>query len=263
MEAIAKTAFLLAERFDAQIEGLYAYTPPNEQIQIYYDAAGPVYHESLLKDAEARTDAAKKRAREIFNKLAKPHSGVTSKFVTMTNGTMAGVAERARVSDLTVIGTEPVDNAALWMDIRDAAIFQSGRPVIVAPSKEVSAGVGKTVVIGWKGSVEAARAVFAAGPFLAAAKSVHLISVGNDAVAKQKLNEVQAYLSLHATDVNARIIGSGKSNSEELLLEEAGKYPDAMLVMGAYSQWRWKEWVFGGVTEYVLGKTTLPVLMAH
>lgn len=263
MEAVANTAFALAERFGAQVEGVYAYTSPNQQIQIYYDAAGPVYHESLIKDAEARTEAAIKRARDIFNQVAKPRSGTKSKFVTMDNGTMAGVAGRARVSDLTVIGTEPVDNAALWMDIRDAAIFQSGRPVIVAPSGEVSANVGETLVIGWKDSVEAARAVFAAGPFLPAAKSVRLISVGKDAVALDKLKEVEAYLALHAKEVKAQVVGEGKSNSEELLLAEAGKYPDALLVMGAYSQWRWKEWVFGGVTEYVLGKTAVPVLMAH
>jgi nucleotide-binding universal stress UspA family protein len=33
--------------------------------------------------------------------------------------------------------------------------------------------------------------------------------------------------------------------------------------MGAYGHWRWREWVFGGVTEEVLRDTIMPVLMAH
>ena len=47
------------------------------------------------------------------------------------------------------------------------------------------------------------------------------------------------------------------------LLHEASKTPGTLLVMGAYGHWRWREWVFGGVTEEELRDTTVPVLMAH
>ncbi|MGZ9005939.1 MAG: universal stress protein, partial [Burkholderiales bacterium] len=36
-----------------------------------------------------------------------------------------------------------------------------------------------------------------------------------------------------------------------------------LLVMGAYGHWRWREWVFGGATHYVLRNTAVPVLMMH
>jgi nucleotide-binding universal stress UspA family protein len=48
---------------------------------------------------------------------------------------------------------------------------------------------------------------------------------------------------------------------EVLLSEAAGE--GALLVMGAYGRWRWREWVFGGVTRHVLHHTPVPVLMAH
>lgn len=51
-----------------------------------------------------------------------------------------------------------------------------------------------------------------------------------------------------------------KRNVAQQLMEEASRNKNALLVMGAYSQWRWKEWAFGGVTEYVLHETTVPVL---
>jgi len=44
---------------------------------------------------------------------------------------------------------------------------------------------------------------------------------------------------------------------------EASAKGGALLIMGAYGHWRWREWVFGGVTQEVLRDTTVPVLMAR
>jgi nucleotide-binding universal stress UspA family protein len=33
--------------------------------------------------------------------------------------------------------------------------------------------------------------------------------------------------------------------------------------MGAYGHWRWREWVFGGVTQDVLRNTAVPILMSY
>jgi nucleotide-binding universal stress UspA family protein len=51
-----------------------------------------------------------------------------------------------------------------------------------------------------------------------------------------------------------------KAGSPELALA-MGK--GVLLVMGAYGRWRWREWVFGGATHYVLHHTAGPVLMVH
>jgi nucleotide-binding universal stress UspA family protein len=48
-----------------------------------------------------------------------------------------------------------------------------------------------------------------------------------------------------------------------VVLLEAATANGALLVMGAYGHWRWREWVFGGATHYVLRNTTVPVLMMH
>ena len=34
-------------------------------------------------------------------------------------------------------------------------------------------------------------------------------------------------------------------------------------MIGAYSHWRWREHVFGGVTEELLEDNRVPVLMVH
>jgi len=46
------------------------------------------------------------------------------------------------------------------------------------------------------------------------------------------------------------------------LLHEASDVPGTLLVIGAYAHWRWREWVFGGVTQQALRDTNVPVLMA-
>lgn len=35
------------------------------------------------------------------------------------------------------------------------------------------------------------------------------------------------------------------------------------MLMGAYSRSRWRERVFGGFTNYVLNKTSVPAIMLH
>jgi nucleotide-binding universal stress UspA family protein len=47
----------------------------------------------------------------------------------------------------------------------------------------------------------------------------------------------------------------------DVLLKSAGS--SVLLVMGSYGHWRWREWVFGGATLYVLRNTDVPVLMSH
>ena len=47
------------------------------------------------------------------------------------------------------------------------------------------------------------------------------------------------------------------------VLLEAATGRGVLLVMGAYGHWRWREWVFGGATDYVLRHTAVPVLMTH
>ena len=43
----------------------------------------------------------------------------------------------------------------------------------------------------------------------------------------------------------------------------AARDAGALLVMGGYGHSRVREWIFGGVTEQLLGAAEVPVLIAH
>ena len=261
--SIAATAFTIAGDQRAMIEGLYAYTAPGKQVHLYYEAAAPEVMDQLLKDAERRCQDAANTAKETFDRFAAEHSAVSTSFVTTDFGLQDGVASRGRLCDLTVVGVPPEGDEYPWPVIRDAALFRTGRPVLIVPKGQDSAAFARTVVIGWKDSVEAARAVQTARPFLAKAKSIRLVSAGHDAVSQGELDELKDYMSLSFKNVAAEVVASGKNDSAALLLREVSREPGSLLVMGAYSRWKWSEAIFGGVTDYILNNATVPVLMMH
>jgi len=124
--------------------------------------------------------------------------------------------------------------------------------------------VGETVVIAWKPTREAARAVSAAVPLLQRARRVHVLSWNQeeDGIGGGRL-DLDGYLKLrgiepawHREDREPDFLG-------ELLLTRAFDLNADLLVMGCYGHSRAREWVLGGTSRTVLQSMTLPVLMAH
>ena len=54
----------------------------------------------------------------------------------------------------------------------------------------------------------------------------------------------------------------GRAEEKELLAAYKSSKSD-LLLMGAYSRTRFREMVFGGMTEYMLTKVRIPVVMQH
>src|SRR6185437_11502809 len=69
----------------------------------------------------------------------------------------AVVGALGRVFDLIVV-EQPAKLASLTEATLEDALFESGRPVLMAPSRSL-ATIGGTVVVAWNGSTETARTV--------------------------------------------------------------------------------------------------------
>jgi nucleotide-binding universal stress UspA family protein len=120
----------------------------------------------------------------------------------------------------------------------------------------------ETVAIAWKESLETARAIAAAQPFMARAREVHLFTIDDGGDAATSLREAEDYLSLHCDEVRSGVLTGESHQIGNLLLAQANRL-GALLVMGAFSHWRWQERLLGGVTDYVLREASTPVLMMH
>jgi nucleotide-binding universal stress UspA family protein len=75
--------------------------------------------------------------------------------------------------------------------------------------------------------------------------------------------EMKVFLARHGIEVHAETLTARDPEPGNILLAHAGRQRSDLIVMGAYVHARWREWVLGGVTRYLLQHTTVPVLMSH
>jgi nucleotide-binding universal stress UspA family protein len=260
---LAETAFLLAQRFGASVEALHPKGLPLDGVSLTGEALTSSMIEELWRTAERKALAEEKAAYDLFSAAAARHPDIKTRFVGADGPIDATTGRYARLSDLIVTGPLSGFNSLFWSKVREGAMFQSGRPVLIAPAREPDPNIGETVIVGWKDSVETARALHASLNFISRAKTVRLVTVNGDPDAESSLNEARAYLQLHSATVETAVLPHGADRVSELLAAEAQRKRGSLLIMGAFSHWRWQEWLFGGVTEQILRNGTVPAVMVH
>ncbi len=173
----------------------------------------------------------------------------------------------ALTSDLLVLGQHDADDrltGALPPDLVPASIVDSGRPTLVVPAVGSYTAAGGPVLLAWKASREAARAVSAALPWLRLATAVHVAQRPEDARHEAAPDPALArWLQLQGVQAPLRWHRLGDAEVGEGLLSLAAEVGAELLAMGCYGHSRAREWVLGGATRTVLRSMTLPVLMVH
>jgi len=85
-------------------------------------------------------------------------------------------AKIARRFDLAIMGQPEPDTPALERLLVEAALFDSGRPVLIVPYIQRSGLTLERVMVCWDGSRSAARAVADAMPLLVRAKATEVLT---------------------------------------------------------------------------------------
>ena len=170
----------------------------------------------------------------------------------------------ARRFDLAVVAQARREGGASAALMIEAALFESGRPVIMVPYIQKEGLTLDHVLACWDGSRTAARAIADAMPFLERAKTVELLTVGED----RKQDEIAgatmiAHLARHGITAREERTAQGNISIENVILSYAADSGADFMVMGGYGHSRLREFVLGGVTRGILGSMTLPVLMSH
>lgn len=168
--------------------------------------------------------------------------------------------------DLAVIERDIATGTHLF-NILDEAMLAGRLPCLLLPP-DWSAGVEPArVAIGWNGSVQAARAMHCALPFLQEAAEVRIID-GQGSLAPDDETTPAAprldpldYLRRHGVSAKSAHIDVSPQQAGPALLKEAQHMHADLLVMGAYSHSRLRERVLGGATRDVLTRAQIPVLM--
>ena len=176
------------------------------------------------------------------------------------------IALQARAADLIVAGPRRREPYGLH-DHADPGdlLMQSGRPILIVPL-DLARLDASSVVVGWKDTRESRRAVADALPFLKRAKQVLVAEVcesREDTEARIRLADVAEYLARHGVKVSTAVRAPDKATVAEALLEIADMQDAGLIVTGGYGHTRFREWVFGGVTQELLAGSHRAVLMSH
>jgi nucleotide-binding universal stress UspA family protein len=214
------------------------------------------------KLARARFDELIEASNIDYRENALPAELPSASWEVATGMASEVVAMRGGAYDMVVVGRPPADRTSVAELAAEAALFRTGRPVLIAPP-ETPRTVGEAVVIGWNRSASSARAISAALPFLLLARSVTIVSVKTGAKLGPSPEEMAKYLSWHEVQAEVVELEPDHRLVGEVLLEEAERVSADLVVMGAYSHSRLRELILGGVTRYVLQNADIPVLMAH
>lgn len=251
----------LAARFGAHVTGLYVRRP--FQAPAFTDA-GPAM-DSLYRTYENATKADEALATESFGNLIGGTS-LSSEW-RVTDGLVEEVvAAHARYVDLVIVGQAEPDAPATTTppDLAETVAMAGERPVLIVPHIGAVKPPGKTVLLCWNGTREAARAATGALPILEKADKVIilLIDPGSDGDERPGA-DVAGWLVRHGVKAVVQRDTAAGSSVGGVILSRAADHDADLIVMGLYGHSRMREWVLGGASRTLLASMTVPLLVAH
>jgi nucleotide-binding universal stress UspA family protein len=246
----------LAERFDAGVVGIAACQLTQSPYSDGYVSGELV--DLAQRDAEKNVQEAEAQFRLLIEKRL---GCVDWRSRIVFDEPAHFVARQARCADVIIIGALPP--ARLGVEIGDL-VMESGRPVLSVPPN-----IGKLafehVVVAWKDTREARRAVAAALPMLKIASHISVVEVvepDDISGARERLEDVVHWLARHGADAKA-IPVAAESDDKRAFNEFVQAQNADLVVAGAYGHSRMREWVLGGFTRSVLNAFGICSLVVH
>ena len=268
-QSALETSLLLGQRFNSYIEGLFVWQPPQiiagagEGITLYGD-----YVTQIAAEGRQLASQAKERFKTLMAARNVPLSDAEASNNTLSAGWYEGegledrvVGDYGRVFDIIVIGRSSRPTSGDWLSTCEAALFESGRPIILAPTNPPDT-LAKTILIAWNGSTETARTIALGMPLLHQADKVIVLAVENGSVPGPSNEQVARYLVRNDIPASAKTVALENSIGETVLQHAAAMGAD-LIFKGAYTQSRLRQMIFGGATRHIVSQATQPVLMAH
>jgi nucleotide-binding universal stress UspA family protein len=142
-----------------------------------------------------------------------------------------------------------------------AALFDSGRPVLVVPQGSAPTGFGRRVAIAWRNDTRTTHAVLAALRWLGGATELHVLA---GAKKWETPPELPPIFAEHGVQARLHVLPmTGRRAFGEALLVQAHAVDADLLVLGAFAHPMLLGPLLGGVTHHMLANADLPVLMRY
>jgi len=263
MNVTLETALLLARKFDSYIEGFALGTATAAAFALGDLGGGPM--PPSVQEIAERAARMQGMFESFMRERGVPYGGETK---GLSSGWLRDAPEGdffvgsyGRLFDAIVLARP--GRGGSQMSTLEAALFESGRPVLIAPPSP-RPDMGKNVLIAWNGSTEQARTTAFSMPILKRASRVVVLTIeGGAAVPGPTGEQLCRYLQLNDVSAKPMTVALGGRVTGEAVLAHANALGCDLLIKGAYTQSRLRQFIFGGTTRYILANTTLPLLMAH
>ncbi len=271
LDSILASALIVGRRYDSYIEGFHMRPGQPDVIAAGADgfvAAAPDLVAGFEREAKDRAERATARFEAFMTEhhLARPGTrqgvGLSADWRVETASGPSALGSRGRIFDLLVLGRPLNDEVTPSIAALEAALFDSGRLLLVAPPTPPT-DFGKHVVIAWNGSTETARTIGFAEPFLVDAERVTVLTVEKGSVPGPSGGELALNLQRRGIDADFREAKLENRVVGKAILDEAAALGGDLLLKGAYTQSRLRQMIFGGATSHILAESTLPVIMAN
>jgi nucleotide-binding universal stress UspA family protein len=276
-EAALATALMVARMWNAHVHCLHVRVDARDVAPLAGEGLSGAMIEEMMAATERESGERAARVRALFERFTSGSLGValaeTAETAAKVEGptlsfeSIAGreedvVAQQSRLYDLAIVPHPEADEDVSSSDALHAVLFDSGRPVLIAP-REAPATIAKRVCIAWNGTAESAASVAAALPWLHCAEAVRILTSDEYQRRGPAAEGIRAYLRWH--EIQAEIVPF-KPQTREVgagLLGAVRDFGADLLVMGAYSHSRLRQLILGGVTRHVLENADLPVQMCR
>jgi nucleotide-binding universal stress UspA family protein len=244
---LLKVASGLADLLEASIIGVAVYRPHPIPYGDYYLGAAALNRCDFAKelfDAETEFRAGLQMQTERLEWRSAETSAPLSDFLAM----------QVRAADLLITSAyqnEKQFDPSCDVNLRDL-VMDLGRPVMITPVTDRKINLTR-ILIGWKDTREARRAVLDALPLLRKAEHVFICEVApadNLDAARAHLSDVMAWLK--KSDIEAEHVASPSTGDDAAtLFDVANEQAADVIVAGAYGHGRLHDWL-GSVTESLL-----------
>ncbi|MFK7891680.1 MAG: universal stress protein [Granulosicoccus sp.] len=263
-------AVAVAGRFDAQV--VVTHCRARAEDMMPYGVPIPASMKKLLLSQSAElADQVEDNLKKELEVLAKRLNidivegyvaGKSSATWVEEQGRQVDVIKRhGRLADLICVAKPDVDRN-LGANTLKAALFNTGRPVMMCPGSEsFPESLCDRIAIAWNGSMEASRAVALSGPILERASQVSILCSGPE-VDGAGADALKEFLRIRGIQAEINRFDAKRKIGQALLSESVSAGADT-LIMGAYSNSHERETVFGGTTQYIVDKAQSPVIFVH
>lgn len=267
-----QTGVMLAGMWNAHLEVLHIQSDTREIAPLAGEGLSGALIEDMMSATEHEDSLRSQGLQDIFKAattqagifVGEPHRGAiepSASFTTLIGREEQLVAYKARLADLTIVPHPLAGEDVAMAEALHAVLFDSGRPVLLAPVKPPEQ-IGQRIVIAWNGSIYAASALSSAMPYVRQAKAVRILYSPDYSSPGPTPTDARDYISYHGVDADIEEFRAINRNTGAGLLAAAGAFGADMMVMGAYSTAsRLRQLILGGVTRHVLEKSEICVLM--